>query len=226
MNLSNPTPIKSNEKKTSIFGKIWAGLNLIALMGDFIIPKKQKDNLPIKVRNFIIVFLFLLIAYFIASGILMNVQWIVQEVKKISFSFGDSFYYFGIIIIVFTIVNYFNIDNVLIDFANKNKVIPNAVKDIKSNASIGDAIKNIVGEHKSNSVLYSIIGTINFFWVICGAIFYDRIFFMLMLSLTFIFNVGVIPIKNISLVKKILIAEIILDVLLVAGFLINHFYIS
>ena len=119
-NLSNPAPIKSNEKKVAWYEKVWAGLNLISLFGEGLIPKGVKDNVSIKWRNIGILMVMAILVYFICSGVYYNARLIIEATKNISFSLGDSFYYYGIIVIVFTALQYFNLDKEIKEFGNLN----------------------------------------------------------------------------------------------------------
>lgn len=224
MNFTNPQLIKSNEKKVTILGKIWAGLNLIALFGDFIMPKGVKDNIPIKARNIIILFLIVLLVYMVGCGVFINVQWIIKATKSVSFSLGDNFYYFGFLVIVFTLLQSFNIKNGLVDFANKKKITLSALDDLVKEKSKVKILNKTLKQHQSFTFLFASMGFISFVWVAWGIIFYDRLLFIILFSIAILFSLILIPIKNLVIVKAMLISEIIVSVIMIAFILINHFY--
>lgn len=225
MNFTNPPPIKSNEKKVTILGKIWAGLNLIALFGDFIMPKGAKDNIPIKARNIIILFLIALLVYMVGCGIYINVKWIIEKSQSVSFSFGDNFYYFGFVIIIFTLLQLFNIKKELIDWANQKKITLSAFDDLVKQKSKVKILGKTLKQHQSFTFLFAAMGFISFVWAVWGIIFYDRVLFIILFSIAILFSLILMPVKNLVIVKALLISEIIVSVLMIAFILINHFYI-
>lgn len=229
-NFSKPTPKHTNEKKVSVLGKIWAGLNLVALFGDFIIPKKHQDNIPIKYRNMIILFLLFVVLYMIGCGVFLNVQWIIHAIGKINFSFGEGFYYFGILIIIFCALGYLNIEKEMLDLANQKKIIissVNNIKDFKKNTGFDPfaSVKKSLQQHKSFTALFAIMGLISFIWTAWGIIFYDRILFIILIALSPLSSVIMIPIKNMKIVRMIFIADIIVTIIFISSILINHFFI-
>ena len=221
-NLSNPTPLKSNDKKVPWYEKIWAGISLIALFGEGMMPKGAKDNLPVKARNIIILIFIFILLYLIGSGVFYNGMLIIKATGSISFSLGDYFYYYGIIAIMFIAASYFNIDNALLDHANKNNMIKEVLKDMGKKAPdiklLGKAVKST-----SINTLPSIIGFLNTVWVIWGIIFYDRWLFISLLGISLLFSIVVSPIRDMKQVKMILILEMVVTILLLSFILINHF---
>lgn len=224
-NLSNPKPLKSNDKKVPWYEKIWAGISLIALFGEGLIPKGAKDNLPVKARNIIIIFFILVLLYLIGCGIYHNGMLIIDATRHISFSFGDNFYYYGILAIIFTALNYFDIDNMLLDHANQKNIIKEALKDIGKKMPVIKSVGNAVKRHTSITVLFSIFGFLNTIWVIWGIIFYERWLFASLFGLALIFNIAISQIKDLKQVKMILILEIIVTIILLIYILLNHFLI-
>lgn len=222
-NFSKPTPVKTNEKKVPWWEKIWAGLSLISIFGDTIIPKKKREFIPIAVRNIAIAILIIIIIYLVACGSIMNSRWIIDYTKGVSFSLGDRFYYFGIVTILFLIIDCFYMDEKLLDHANKNKMIKNTVnnlsKGIASMPSSKSATKN-----KFLLIITPICTFLTFLWLIWGIIFYDRILFSGLIGSTILFAIITGAIKNVKFTKYIFFIEILVNILSILFILINHFY--
>lgn len=221
-NFSKPETQKSSQKKVAWYEKIWAGISLIALFGEGVMPKGAKDNIPVKVRNIIIIIFILIIAYLIGCGIYLNVKGIIHAVHSITFSFGESFYYFGIVVMVFTALSYFNIDKWLLDFADQKKIVTSVMNNI-STETTGQVLKDTLKSFESFNLLHSIMGAITFFWTIWGMIFYDRILFITLFGLSPLFSLILMPMKDLKKVRVVFIADIIVTLIVLSAILINHF---
>lgn len=222
---TKPEPIKTNEKKTTIWGKIWAGINLISLLGDALIPKGAKDNMPVKWRNIIILIFIVVLGYLIGCGIYINVLWIIHQVQKASFSLGDGFYYFGLLPIVLMVLDFFNMQEKLADHALQKKIISTAIKNVgKEKNVLKGTGKDFKKKSNSLSILSSVISLISFVWVVWGAIFYERMLFGSIIILSIVFSIASAPVKNIKHLKILFTTEIIANILLITAILINHFF--
>lgn len=225
-NLSNPTPLKSNEKKIAWYEKFWAGISLISLFGEGMMPKGVKDNMPVAARNVIVMFFMLLIAYLACSGIYFNAMLLIDATSGISFSLGDSFYYYGFIAIVFIALGYFNLEKEVVEHATRKKFLKDAVKEIGKNAI--PSIKPLAGafnSSRSGTIASSIFSFLNVVWTIWGIIFYDRWLFVGLIALSILFGAAMIPVKNVKHVRLVLILEIVATIILLSFILLNHFLI-
>ncbi len=224
-NFSKPKPVKTKEKKVALFEKFWAGLNLISMFGDFMFPKNVKENVPLAWKNIIVLGFIIILAYLGVCGIMLNVTWIIEYTDTISFELGDTFYYYGFIAILFMGSTYFNLDTELIEYANKKKIVSQALKDLKNSSNgVIKGIENPFKKNKLVAIIYSLIHGLNTFWVIWGIIFYDRWWFVSIIVTSLVFNLAVMPFKNLKYVRAILIMEIIVTIILLISILLNHFY--
>lgn len=222
-NISNPATKKSTEKKDKWWVKIWAFLNLIALFGDGIVPKGAKDAIPLKVRNIIIIILMGVLAYFLGTGIWYNTMLLIEVARNVSFSFGDGFYYYGIIAIVSVALNYFTLEDDLSKHKNFKQMMADQLKAVKKDLKVivATASKNA----RSLRMATSLVGLINGLWVIWGAIFYDRWLFIGMLAVSLISTIASSPLKKVKYVKLVMILEMIITIGIVLVILNNHFLI-
>lgn len=217
------TAIKSNEKKVSIREKIWASLNLISLMGDMMIPSKMKKKIPLAQRNIIILLLLVILIYLVGCGVAQNIKWIIEFTQNSSFALGNYFYYFGFFTIFYLIMDFFNMDEKL----KKHSSVKKTFTELLQNANKGKGaspLKPISKTNKLYSALESIMSFMIFIWGVWGIIFYDRALFILLMGLSIGFAIATAQIKNNDIVRKIFIAEIIANVILISFIIINHFY--
>lgn len=221
-NLSNPATKKTNEKKVPWYEKIWAGLNLIALFGDGMVPKVAKDNIPIKWRNIIILVFILILVYFLGSGIWYNTMMIIGAVKGVSFTLGDSFYYYGIIAMICVAAGYFELDAAVLKHqAINKKLIKDSIKDIGKKPSV--AIANFKGRMKYIALITGLMGFINGLWIVWGIIFYDRWLFVGLLSISLLSYLSSMPLKDAKHIKMVMIAEMVITIIFIAVIMNNHF---
>lgn len=219
---SKPEPVKTNEKKVPWWEKMWAGLSLISLFGDSIIPKKKRDYIPIPVRNIAVLMLIIIIVYLVACGIVMNSRWIIEYTQGISFSLGDRFYYFSIIPMLFLIIDCFYLDDKILEMSIKKKQASIAIKGF-GKVNPFDSTKSIQ-KSKFLSIISPISNFITFLWLIWGIIFYDRILFIGLIGLSMLFAIITGAIKNVKYTKFIFFIEIVVNILCILFILINHFY--
>lgn len=224
-NFTKPEPVKTNEKKVPWWEKIWAGLSLISLFGDSMIPKKKRDSIPIPVRNTAVLFLIIVIIYLVACGAIMNCKWIIEYAQGFYFSLGDWFYYFGIVAIIFLIIDCFYLDEKLIDHSNKKKQISSAVSNLSKGVASMPSIKP-VNKNKFFAIITSISTLLTFLWLIWGIIFYDRILFIGLIGLSLLFAIITSAVKNSKHTKYIFFVEILLNIFAILFILINHFYLQ
>lgn len=222
-NLSNPATKKVTEKKVKWYEKIWAFLNLIALMGDGIVPKGAKDAIPLKVRNVIIIFLMGILAYFLCTGVWYNSMLLIEAAKGVSFSFGDGFYYYGIVAIISLAMGYFTLEDTLSKHKNIKQIIAGQMKSMKKSPK--EIISNAAQQSKGLARALSFSGFVNGLWVIWGIIFYDRWWFVTLLSISLIFSIISSAMKKVEYVRWIMILEMIFSIIMVLLILNNHFLI-
>lgn len=223
-NFSKPESVKTNEKKVPWWEKIWAGLSLISLFGDSIIPKKQRDYIPVSVRNIAVMILIIIIVYLIACGVIINSRWIIQCTKGFSFSLGNRFYYFGIITIIFLIIDCFYLDEKLLEHSGKKKIISSAMKNLGKEIPSLKSEKS-VSKNKFLTIVIPISNFLTFIWVIWGIMFYDRILFISLIGLSLLFAIITGVIKNVKYIKSLFLIEILVNIVAIAFILINHFYL-
>ena len=221
--LSNPDTKKTTEKKVKWYEKIWAFLNLIALMGDGIVPKGAKDAIPLKVRNVIIIFFMGILAYFLCTGVWYNSMLLIESVKGISFSLGDSFYYYGIVAIISVAMGYFTMEDTISNQKGIKQVFSEQLKNYKKGpqAIASTAVK----QTKSLARATSLLQFINGIWVIWGVLFYDRWWFGSLLAFSLVTSIISSAIKKVKYVRLIMILEIIISIFIVLLILNNHFLI-
>lgn len=220
-NLSNPAAKKTNEKKVPWYEKIWAGINLIALFGDGFIPKGAKDNIPIKVRNIIILIFIVILLYFLGSGIWYNAMMIIEYSRNVSFQLGDSFYYYGIIAIISVFIDYFDLDTAVSKKYADKKMMKSMANDLLKNPN--KLLDKSVQHAKTTAMITGFIGLINGLWTIWGIIFYDRWYFVSLIAISFASHIACYPLKQVKHVKAVLISEMILTIILILVILNNHF---
>ncbi len=225
-NFTNPTPVKTNEKKGPWWEKIWAGLSLISIFGDTMIPKNKREHIPIPVRNIAVLLLIIIIIYLVGCGAVMNASWIIEYSKGFSFSLGDRFYYFGIVTIIFLIIDCFYLDDKLLDHIKSKKMIKSAVKNLSKGVASPLTSSKSATKNKFLSIVTPICTFLTFVWVISGIIFYDRILFIGLIGLSILFAIGTGIIKNVKYTKYIFLIEILVNILAISFILINHFYLN
>lgn len=222
-NFSNPEPVITNEKKVPWWEQIWASLSLISIFGDVVIPKKKREFIPIAVRNIAVAILIIIIVYLVGCGAVMNSKWIIEYTKGASFSLGDRFYYFGIVTILFLIIDCFYLDEKLIDHAHKKKMIKNTVNNLSKGVASMPSSKPVT-KNKFLLIITSICTFFTFLWLIWGIIFYDRILFIGLMGSSILFAIITGAIKNVKYTKFIFFIEIVVNILCILFILINHFY--
>lgn len=223
-NFTNPEPVKTNEKKGPWWEKIWAGLSLISIFGDTMIPKNKREHIPIPVRNIAVLLLIIIIIYLVGCGAIMNVGWIIEYSKGFSFSLGDRFYYFGIVTIIFLVIDCFYLDDKVLEMSIKKKQLSSVIKN-PGKANPFESTKSIQ-KSKFLSIISPISNFITFAWVIWGIIFYDRFLFIGLIGLSLLFAIGTGVIKNVKYTKYIFLIEILVNILAICFIMINHFYFN
>lgn len=221
--ISNPATKKSTEKKVKWYEKIWAFLNLIALMGDGIVPKGAKDAIPLKVRNVIIIFFMAILAYFLCTGVWYNCMLLMEGVKGISFSLGDYFYYYGIVAIISLALGYFNMEDTILNMKGIKQVISEQLKSYKKGpqAIASTAVK----QTKSLARAISLLQLINGIWVIWGVLFYDLWWFGGLLAFSLVTSLISSAVKKVKYVRLTMVLEIVISIVIVLLILNNHFLI-
>lgn len=221
--LSNPDTKKTTEKKIKWYEKIWAFLNLIALMGDGIVPKGAKDAIPLKVRNVIIIFFMGILAYFLCTGVWYNSMILIEAVEGISFSLGDSFYYYGIVAIISLGMGYFTLADTIANQKGIKQIFSEQLKNAKKGpqALASTAVK----QTKSVAKVTSLLQFINGIWVIWGVLFYDRWWFAGLLIFSLVTSIISSAIKKVEYVRLVMILEIVISIVIVLLILNNHFLI-
>lgn len=80
MNLSNPKPIKINQKKQSAFSslveKLSAIISLVELGGGMAIPGKINKKLSVKQRDIVVIITILIFIYFLLMGIFSTIYFL------------------------------------------------------------------------------------------------------------------------------------------------------
>lgn len=223
-NITNPAPKKTNEKKTKWYEKVWSAISLISLFGEGLIPSKAKDNIPVKWRNIIIIFLILVLAYFIVSGVWFNLIMLIEWSKSLSFGLGDTFYYYGIVAIISVLLSFFDIDNEIERISNQKKAVKKSLKDLGKKKP-SELLPNPKDGLNHIGTINGIVGFINSVWVICGIIFYDRWWFAALLGLSIASSIASTIFKKPSMIRIILLEEIAVTIITICIILNNHFLI-
>ena len=209
MNFSKPKTIKAPAQKKvnpikDMIEKAWAGLSMISLAAPGV---NTRDTLPAK--NISVLVFIILISYFALCGIWLNWQWI----KGVRIS-GEWFYYTGISVLVFTAIEFFNIEKKVREFAIDKKIMfPNH----------NSLLENVIGRSKLYNIVTMIMGVVNFVWVILGIIFYDRALFIELLVIYIVIVVIRSACKKTNSARNIFMIESIFSIALLAFILLNHF---
>lgn len=212
MNLSNPVPIKSNEKKKNFlqtgFEKMWAGISMISLMAP---GPTTREN--VSVKNIGVLIFILIVGYLGSCGVYQNIQWL----KHISIT-GEWFYYVSIPIIIFVIAEFFNMEKKVREFALQKKVIYVYKKSL---------LENWLRNFNKVYIAFSfIIETVSFLWMVVGIIFYDRTLFIVLLSTSLLLSIITAAFKKPAQAKAMFISEAIIFLSIVLFILVNHFCIQ
>lgn len=210
MNFSNPKIIKGNDGKkegiiSKLFGKVWAWTGMLALMAPGSTTKSNEHAKNIGVLIFMI-----LVSYLVICGLYINIQWLLGI--KIE---GEWFYFTGIYVLVFTAIEFLNIEKNVREVALEKKIIC-----LYKNSML----EKIIGRSKLYNVFALLMHIIGLFWILLGIFFYDTALFIayatVSLALSLIANKAF---KKTEPVRRMFMIESLFSVAIILFILLNYF---
>lgn len=210
MNFSNPTTIKGNDGKkegiiSKLFGKVWAWTGMLALMAP---GSTTKDNADAK--NIGVLIFMILVSYFGICGLYINIYWLLSI--KIE---GEWFYYTGISVLVFTAIEFLNIEKNVREVALEKKIIC-----LYKNSML----EKIIGRSKLYNVFAMLMHVIGLFWILLGIFFYDTALFIAYASVSLILSIiAAKAFKRTEPVRIIFMIESLFSVAIITLIILNHF---
>lgn len=210
MNLSNPKRIqgpvspKVNPVK-AMFEKAWAGLSLLSLGAP---GANTRANLPAK--NIGVLVFMILVSYFAICGLYMNTQWLLGI--KIA---GEWFYYAGISVLVFTAIDFFDIEKKVREVALEKKIICLYKSSM---------LEKVIGGSKLYNVFALLMHIIGLFWILLGIFFYDSALFIAYTSGSLVLLIIANKrFKTTAPVRRMFMIESLFSVAIILFILLNHF---
>lgn len=209
MNFSNPTPIKKHQAHEGwikvILKKAWA---LISLISGMVPGPTTRQNITSK--NIGVLVFIVLILHLVGCGIWLNAQWIMKITIE-----GDWFYYTGIAVVVYSLIDSLHAEKRVREFAMEKKIMmPNQ----------DSLLERAIGRSQLYNVFAMIAEALAFFWVVLGIFCYDTWLCVGLLGIMMALSaITEYACKTLSAARKIFMIESIFLAAAVLLIILNHF---